>query len=157
MDICFRYSSPVESPLLSGQENKNKRKPVKGSEGEQLNERVGCSCYPRGDQPDGVLLRVVMESTAAKTLSQSESPDHVQRDDKTVHRYRTVCSFLLPRHDERTPASERPAQVIGQMPNTPSEMPPVLVFVKHDSTRSVHFRVQNTMLPNDSIFDLWNE
>jgi len=42
---------------------------MKESASEKFNEGVGCSCYPRGDQP--VLCvhpSVVMESTAAETF-----------------------------------------------------------------------------------------
>jgi hypothetical protein len=45
----------------------------------------------------------------------------------------------------------------GRAPKIASETAATPVRVKHDLTRQVHFRVQNTLLPNNSILDSWNE
>ena len=77
--------------------------------GERLNECVGCSCYPRGDQPKyrmPALQQVVMENTAAFPIKIAGKGNN-----KSVYRYRTMRSslLLLPillRDNERASVSE---------------------------------------------------
>jgi len=49
--ICFRQCDPVEFACAL----KEKEKTRKGRVSENPKRRVGCSRYPRGDQPSGVL------------------------------------------------------------------------------------------------------
>ena len=128
--------------------------------GEQLNERVGRSRYPRGDQPKyracapstgrhgehhlpnqrclamvkGITKACTGIEQCARPFSFSHSPqsqrvDTSKRADRTSHRSRTEHSHPI-RNASHACLRE---------------------------TLSVHLRAQNTMLPNNSVFDLWNE
>lgn len=93
---------------------------------EILKEHVGCSCYPRGNQPNGALCvhPVGMESTTAEALSQSKSLEHGQGKNKSTYRHRAIRSLLLPiilRGDEWAPVSEPPVHRPSAVHRTPHQ------------------------------------
>ena len=130
--------------------------------GEQSNERVGSSCYPRGDQPNyrvSALSRVVMESHHFPNQNNLTTVKGMTKACTSIEQCARPLSLSLSPQSQQVSTGKRADRTDrrSRTEHIPSETPATRVFVKRHPTLSVHFRAQNTMLPNNSVLDLWNE